>query len=361
MPIPTQPSAGQQPVKPDESTLLRRIAEGDAAALGGLFDQMARPVYSLAAHVLRNHDRAEDVVESTFWHAWQESRHLDGEADVQLWLLSTAKSRLLEQSPQSAGELAELEATMTENAGVIPEHPMNPGRAAGIRSRLVSRASADTDYRAVSVTTTPASRVKPATSGKTTTASSPAVSEAPARDKGGPSNSALGVVAAIATLIAAGSVVQMLRANSEANSLRATIQLQADTNEAESKAAPTQALDQDKIVSAVTGPDVRVIPLTHYGARGAVGKMFWNRETNTWTLVTYSIRQPKPDRIFQVWLSTSRGTLPAGMFTPDATGRALVQSTNQVGRDELYSISVTEEPKGGAPAPTGPAVIAGAP
>jgi hypothetical protein len=361
VPIPSQPSAAPQPPKFDETTLLRRIAEGDAAALGGLFDQMARPVYSLAAQVLRNHDRAEDVVESTFWRAWEESAHLGNEADVQLWLLSTAKSRLLEQSPQSAGELAELEAAMMESAGRIPEHPMNPGRAAGIRSRLVSRASADTDYRPVSVPTTPASRVKPASSGKTTTASSPAVPEAPSRQKaGGASNGMLGVVAGVATLIAAGAVVQMLRANSEANSLRATIQVQADTSQAQSNAA-APAVDQDKIVSAVTGPDVRVISLTHYGARGAVGKMFWNRETNTWTLVTYSIRQPKPDRVFQVWLSTAKGTLPAGTFTPDATGRALVQSINQVGRDELYSISVTEEPKEGAPAPTGPAVIAGAP
>jgi hypothetical protein len=171
----------------------------------------------------------------------------------------------------------------------------------------------------------------------------------------------MAIVAGIAGLIAVGAVIQMMRANSEAESLRATIQVQRDTSAQETKAPSGPAIDQDNIVASVTGPDVKVISLTHYGARGAVGKMFWNRETNAWTLVTYSIRQPKPDKVFQVWLSTSKGTLSGGTFVPDADGRALVQSTNAVGRDALYSITVTEEDKGGAPAPTGPAVIAGAP
>jgi hypothetical protein len=171
----------------------------------------------------------------------------------------------------------------------------------------------------------------------------------------------MAAVAGIAGLIAIGAVIQMMRANSEAESLRATIQVQRDTSAQEPRTSSGPAVDQDKIVAGVTGQDVKVIPLTHYGARGAVGKMFWNRETNAWTLVTYSIRQPKPDKIFQVWLSTANGTLSGGTFVPDANGRVLMQSTNAVARDGLYSVTVTEEDKDGAPAPTGPAVIAGAP
>lgn len=75
--------------------MLHRIAEGDVAALGLLFDQMARPVYSLVMQLLRNHDAAEDIVESTFWQAWQESGHLL-ESDAQAWLLDTGRRRALD-------------------------------------------------------------------------------------------------------------------------------------------------------------------------------------------------------------------------------------------------------------------------
>lgn len=258
-------------------------------------------------------------------------------------------------------ELAQLESTTRQLSELIPEHPINPGRAAGIRSRLISRASADTDRRPQSAATTAASRVKPPTAPKS--AGAPSVRTAPMEEAAGRGipTGALVSIAGIALLIAGGAVLQMLRANSEADSLRATIELQRDAVDTDPNAAAPSAADQDKIVAAVTGSDVRIISLTHYGARGAVAKMFWNREANTWTLVTYSIRQPKPEKVFQVWLSTSSGTVSAGTFVPDATGRAIVQSSNTVSRDGLYSISVTEEATGGAPVPTGPAVIAGAP
>lgn len=258
-------------------------------------------------------------------------------------------------------ELTQLESTIRQLGELIPEHPINPGRAAGIRSRLVSRASADTERRPLSVATTAASRVKPPAAQRSTAAPVAHIGAAEEGAGRGVPPGVLAVITGIALLVAGAAVVQMLRANAETNSLRATIELQRDTIETDPKAAAPSAPDQDKLVAEVTGPDVRIIPLTHYGARGAVAKMFWNRETNTWTLVTYSIRQPNPEKIFQVWLSTSNGTVSAGTFIPDATGRAIVQSTNAVRRDGLYSISVTEEEKGGAPTPTGPAVIAGAP
>lgn len=260
-------------------------------------------------------------------------------------------------------ELHQMEQTTRQLGGLIPDYPINPGRAAGIRSRLISRASADTDRRAVTVATSAAARVKPPTPPKSSASPAPRTREMSGEgaQRSGLATGMFATVAGIAVIIATGAVIQMLRANSEANSLRATIQLQRDTVDTPAQPANESVLEQGKVIAAVTGADVRIIPLTHYGARGAVARMFWNRENNTWTLVTYSIRQPKPDKVFQVWLSTSGGTLSAGTFVPDAAGRALVQGTNPVSRDGLYSISVTEEPKGGSPTPSGPAVIAGAP
>lgn len=260
-----------------------------------------------------------------------------------------------------AAQLSEFEFTARKLGELVPEHPINPGRAAGIRSRLISRASADTDYRAVAVATSAAARLKPPAVQKTTTGSASRIADG-AAERERPSGSPAGMtaVAGIAALIAAASLIQMLRANSEANSLRATLQIQSETTESGKPAEPLPA-DQENIIAAVTGPDVKVISLTHYGAAGAVGKIFWNRETDTWTLVTYSIRQPRHDKVFQVWLSTTSGKIPVGTFVPDPAGRAVVQHKIAVRRDGLYSVTVTEESKPGAPVPTGPAVIAGAP
>ena len=137
MPIPSQQAAGSQAIpKTDEKAVLLRIAEGDVAALGTLFDQNARAIYSLAMSVLGSHDKAEDVVEETLWQAWEKCAQLVGEQDIQSWLISTASQRL---------------GVNIDGVDSISDHPINPGRAAGIRSRLISRATADTDRRGVVV------------------------------------------------------------------------------------------------------------------------------------------------------------------------------------------------------------------
>lgn len=97
MPQPSQQSpVSSSPPKVDDAVLLRKIADGDVAALGTLFDHMARPVYSLAMQLLRNHDAAEDIVESTYWLAWQEAAQLSENPDPRSWLLETARRRALE-------------------------------------------------------------------------------------------------------------------------------------------------------------------------------------------------------------------------------------------------------------------------
>lgn len=98
MPQPSQPAVGTSP-NPigDDGLVLRRIAEGDVAALGTLFDQVSKPVYSLVMQLLRNHDDAEDIVELTFWQAWQDSAKLLDESDPRGWLLSTGRRRALDR------------------------------------------------------------------------------------------------------------------------------------------------------------------------------------------------------------------------------------------------------------------------
>lgn len=81
-----------------EAALVRRMAEGDEAALGTLYDQWVTLVHSLVVHLLRDREEAEEVVEETFWQAWrQASRYDASRGAVSTWLSTIARSRALDR------------------------------------------------------------------------------------------------------------------------------------------------------------------------------------------------------------------------------------------------------------------------
>ena len=74
------------------------MANGDEAALAVLYDRWMQAVYSLAMHLLRDADEAEDVVEETFWQAWQRAATFDAtRGTVRSWLLMIGRSRALDR------------------------------------------------------------------------------------------------------------------------------------------------------------------------------------------------------------------------------------------------------------------------
>lgn len=82
----------------DDASIVRRIADGDESALATLYDRWSQPVYSLVAHLLRDADGAEDVVEETFWQVWQRASSYDASrGTVRTWVLTIGRSRALDR------------------------------------------------------------------------------------------------------------------------------------------------------------------------------------------------------------------------------------------------------------------------
>ncbi len=93
--VPTGPagSAGHRGSLVD---LLDRASDGDVAAAGAVYDQVAESIYRIAVLMVRDLDEAQDVCRTTFTQVWREwsathpARHPTHDGPVRNWLLATA-------------------------------------------------------------------------------------------------------------------------------------------------------------------------------------------------------------------------------------------------------------------------------
>lgn len=70
--------ARRGPVRdPAEEQLIRRVTDGDQAALAALYDRYGRPAWSLARRICRDDTLAEDVVQEVFLAFWRDPRRFD--------------------------------------------------------------------------------------------------------------------------------------------------------------------------------------------------------------------------------------------------------------------------------------------
>ncbi len=82
----------------DDAALIKRMVEADETALGALYDQWVKPLYSLVLHLLKDQDEAEDVVEETFWQAWRKASSYDpSKGAVSTWLLTIGRRKALDR------------------------------------------------------------------------------------------------------------------------------------------------------------------------------------------------------------------------------------------------------------------------
>ncbi len=296
-----------------------------------------------------------------------------------------------------AAELAAMREVVSELARVEPMVTINRGRSAGIRSRLIARASASHAGR-------PARQSSPAIGSGVNTAAgaeqrheaasaqkmkshtklsaksqstSHATSDTPAhttahltaresRDRtraavGFTHQRSWGWLALAASIAFAAAATQLWRVSNERGQVAgALVSRQTTLAEKVSQLEASVAV-RDSVITALTGPRTRVIDLASYSSLAPVARMFWDQKTEQWTMYASRLKAPSAGKTYQLWLIAKGNPTPisAGTFTPDASGSVVMHAKYALAAGTLQRIAVTEEPDGGVPAPTGPVVLAG--
>jgi hypothetical protein len=282
--------------------------------------------------------------------------------------------------PECGPELAAMEQTVATLGELVPAARINPGRGAGIRSRLMVRARNERESRVAPVPGPPdLSRGVASLTGlghKATPGAQRAVPEGrrptpatplrptpstplrqPVPFERAPSRINWYAIAATLAFVLTGA--QLMRVTADRNRMRTQIASASAVKPASDTMAAI-ATQREAMIQAMAGPDVKVVALSaSKTSPQPLGRMFWNRATNDWMMVTYGLPMPKPGKTYQVWLVTDKAKISAGTFRPDAQGRTVMHANYALARDALKAVAITEEPDGGMPAPTGPMVVVG--
>lgn len=275
--------------------------------------------------------------------------------------------------PECGPELAAMDATVATLGHLVPSAQMNRGRSAGIRSRLVMRGRNERESQSAPAPGRPdLARGVASLTGlghKATPGAQRSVTGEPKRVTPGqtsrfPEGESVSPLRNInwwgiaATLAFIATGVQLMRVTGERNQIRNQVAA-VDTLAPLSDSLESVVIQKDAMIKAMTGPDVKVVPLTNRTAQQPLGRMTWNRASNDWIMVTYGLKQPREGMTYQVWLITDDARISAGTFRPDSDGNSMMRANYPLPREALRSIAVTEEPEGGVTSPTGPMIIAG--
>ena len=104
LPRPRFMSSSAAIIPPDEEKhavdvqILQRIAAGDQAALGELYDRFSRPLFSVALRVLHDSAEAEDVLHDVFVTLWDKAANFESSRGHAFsWALTLTRNRAIDR------------------------------------------------------------------------------------------------------------------------------------------------------------------------------------------------------------------------------------------------------------------------
>ncbi|HXE56602.1 MAG TPA: sigma-70 family RNA polymerase sigma factor [Gemmatimonadales bacterium] len=103
--------------------LVRRMSQGDEAAVGLLYDRHGAVLYQLAHRIVGQRADAEEVVMDTFAQAWRDAPRFEPErGSVGAWLTMIARSRALDLV-RARDRRERAAASAAQETASLPERP----------------------------------------------------------------------------------------------------------------------------------------------------------------------------------------------------------------------------------------------
>jgi RNA polymerase sigma-70 factor (ECF subfamily) len=103
-----------EPAPPELDELLKRVARGDEAAFGALYDQVAPRIFGLVKRVVRDPAQAEEVTQEVLVEVWRTAARFDATKGTAAgWLFTIARRRAVDRvrSEQAAADRIRRTAT----------------------------------------------------------------------------------------------------------------------------------------------------------------------------------------------------------------------------------------------------------
>lgn len=118
--------------------------------------------------------------------------------------------------------------------------------------------------------------------------------------------------------------------------------------------------EREETLRFFSDPQIRYISLAGLPASpGASGWLLWHPVTRRGVLLTGGLPAAPPDRAYELWAVAGAEAVPAGVFTVDEAGRAVLRLPALPESKIFDKFAVTLEPAGGVPKPTGPVRLLG--
>lgn len=106
----------------EEAEWLHRVAAGDEAAFARLYDRYARPLFSVAVHVLRDVAAAEDVLQEAFLQIWERAAQYDAACGKPLtWAVVLTRNKCIDRlrAQQRRQRLNDAARELDATAGMV--------------------------------------------------------------------------------------------------------------------------------------------------------------------------------------------------------------------------------------------------
>lgn len=126
----------------EDGQWLGRVAAGDAAALGELYDRYGRVVFGVLYQMLGSPEAAEEVAQDAFHAVWRRAHTYRAErGPVRVWLLAITRNAAIDWR-RTKGKRLEREATIDEAVAIVEEIALEDRVITSLRAERVRAAVA---------------------------------------------------------------------------------------------------------------------------------------------------------------------------------------------------------------------------